>query len=359
MIIVGIDENGYGPILGPLIITASAFKVEKRGNLWQILNISKNPDNYPERVVVTDSKKLFSRNSLRCRRAGEKTVAIFFSLLFKKLPKEPDSFFSKILLNFSLFPKLCLESKTRYKPCWGKISLPLWLKDIVVRGFSLAKIEKGIIKESEELKKKLKEKKIKFLGLKTICVCPFQFNKLAKEKNKSYLNYLQFEKLIFYFLQKKEKKFFIFADKIGGRKDYFFYLKSGLLKDWDCRILEESGEVSSYELNLKNKRANISFLQNGEEKEFPVALSSLFGKYTREIFIKRINRFFQNYNPELKSVSGYRDPLTKEFIKRTENLREELKINENCFLREEHNFTPIFAIKPGLTGKARKLKIIQ
>ncbi len=276
MIIVGIDENGYGPILGPLIITASAFKVEKREDLWRILDISRNPDDYPQKLIVADSKKLFSRNSLRRRQFGEKTVSIFFSLLFEKLPADSDEFLSKVLLNFSLFPKLCLESKSRYQLCWGKISLPLWLK------------KKDIIKELEGLKKKLKREKVKFVSLKSICICPFQFNKLVKEKNKSYVNYLQFEKLIFYFLQKKEKRFFVFADKIGGRKDYFLYLKSGLLKDWDCRILEERKEISSYELKFEKKVAIISFLQKGEEKEFPIALSSLFGKYIREIFIKRI-----------------------------------------------------------------------
>ena len=86
-------------------------------------------------------------------------------------------------------------------------------------------------------------------------------------------------------------------------------------------------------MNLKGKEVKISFLQNGEEKEFPVALSSLFGKYIREIFMKRINKFFQNYNPKLKPVSGYRDSLTKGFIEETEGLRKKLKVSKECFLR--------------------------
>ncbi len=333
MIIVGIDENGYGPVLGPLIITASAFKVKKRGNLWRVLNISKNPDDYPEKIIVADSKKLFSRSSLKRCQMGELVVSAFFYLLFKTLPENPDKFLSKIILNFSLFPQLCKKSKSKYRPCWEEILLPLWLKEVVVQGFSLAKIEERIKREAEELRKRLREEEIKFLGLKSICICPFQFNRLVKGKSKSYLNYLQFEKLISYFLRKKEKEFLIFADRIGGQRRYMSLLKSGLLKNWRCRTLEENNEVSSYELNFKEKKLRISFLQNGEEKEFLIALSSLCGKYIREIFMARINNFFQNYNPGLKAVSGYRDPLTKDFIKKTISLRKRLKINEECFLR--------------------------
>ncbi len=323
MIIIGIDENGYGPILGPLIITATAFKVKKREDLWHILNISKNPDDYPEKLIVTDSKKLFSRSSFRRCQMGELAVSAFFYLLFKTLPKNPDRFLSKVLLNFSLFPQLCEKSKSKYRPCWEEISLPLWLKQ-----------KKGIAEEAGKLKERLKKERIEFLGLKALFLCPFQFNKLTNDESKSYINYLQFEKLISYFLRKKEKEFLIFADRIGGQRRYLPFLKEGSLKNWRCQTLEESIEVSSYKLNLKEKIAVIFFLQNGEEKEFPVALSSLFGKYIREISIERINRFFQRYGDQrLKSVSGYRDPLTKDFIKRTISLRKRLKINKECFLR--------------------------
>ena len=338
MYLLGIDENGYGPLLGPLIVTATAYKVHPHTknfgvgvNLWHILNISKNPDDYPEKLIVTDSKKLFSRNSLKRRQAGERTVLAFFYLLFKTLPENPDRFLSKVLLNFSPPHQ---NNWCGGRPCWEEISLPLWLKEIVVRrSYSLAKIEERIKKEAGKLRKRLRKGEIKFLGLKSICICPFQFNKSTADKSKSYLNYLQFEKLISHFLRKKEGEFLIFADRIGGQREYLPHLKSGLLKHWDCRILEESRAVSSYELSLKEKIAVISFLQNGEERQFPVALSSLFGKYIREISIERINRFFQNYNPELKSVSGYRDSRTKDFIKKTVGLRKRLKIRQECFLR--------------------------
>jgi hypothetical protein len=39
-ILAGIDEAGFGPILGPLVVSASVFKVPKNlvwGDLWEIL----------------------------------------------------------------------------------------------------------------------------------------------------------------------------------------------------------------------------------------------------------------------------------------------------------------------------------
>ena len=52
MLIIGIDENGLGPLLGPLVVTAVAFEAEEydRDAFWRIGR---------EYMLADDSKKIF------------------------------------------------------------------------------------------------------------------------------------------------------------------------------------------------------------------------------------------------------------------------------------------------------------
>jgi ribonuclease HII len=45
-VLVGIDEAGFGPILGPLVVSSSTFSLPRRlikADLWQILRVANSP----------------------------------------------------------------------------------------------------------------------------------------------------------------------------------------------------------------------------------------------------------------------------------------------------------------------------
>ena len=80
VIVAGIDEAGYGPLLGPLVVSATAFEVprdEAEACLWRAINIAQKQDaKMPElRAVTTLSRLLMKRGE------GERARELLDSLL--------------------------------------------------------------------------------------------------------------------------------------------------------------------------------------------------------------------------------------------------------------------------------------
>jgi hypothetical protein len=65
-ILAGIDEAGFGPLLGPLVVSSAAFSVEPAllaADLWETLvkSVSRSRKHLGGRLLIADSKKAFNR----------------------------------------------------------------------------------------------------------------------------------------------------------------------------------------------------------------------------------------------------------------------------------------------------------
>jgi hypothetical protein len=68
IVYAGVDEAGYGPVLGPLVVARSVFRVErpksdgKPDSLWSAMRsaVCRKPSDRRRRIAVGDSKALYS-----------------------------------------------------------------------------------------------------------------------------------------------------------------------------------------------------------------------------------------------------------------------------------------------------------
>ncbi|MFQ5574184.1 MAG: hypothetical protein ACE5E0_00990 [Terriglobia bacterium] len=323
--IVGIDENGFGPVLGPLVATATWFDFRsdyEPSLLWDSLSgvVSRSRADYPDRLPVSDSKKVFSAGQRGLQMLEEISTA--FGAVVWPGRSSPDR--DRLLSELTLYPKFCYES-TRHtfcSPAGGSGQ---------TAATGLARFER-----TDQLKHRLETGPALLKGLKTAVMCPGEFNRLsARHGSKFYVNWVQFERLIEWVLRTTDAVDLHFVcGKIGSQRQYGEYLRRGSLGRFAVTAEENTAACSTYRLESDERSLTVSFVRDADSDHFPVALASLVGKYVREVHTSHQNSFFRGFRRDLTDASGYREKLTYAFIKDTAPTRAELGIPDRCFLRD-------------------------
>ena len=299
-IIAGIDEAGYGPILGPLVITATAFKVPDdmlRADMWKVLEkgVGKQKRTLAGRLLVTDSKKAYNRKQgpLHLRRTTLAAMACCNGQAKQPIPSETQQ-----LLGY-----LCPETRDRLGDYPWYSGLP---------SHKLGHDEADIRIAAGVLSRALAGADMEMAFLKSNCLDVGYYNHLVETvKNKARVSFTAVCGLINdMFEQFRGQTLQIIVDRQGGRTAYRQPLQR-MFPQMDIAIIKEEPSISSYELTDGDRKMRLHFTIKADDNFLPVALASMASKYIREIMMEVLNDHFvdthskANPNTPLKRTAGY------------------------------------------------------
>ena len=288
-LLIGTDEAGYGPNLGPLVVAVSAWQTPKSvaperlyAHLSKIVTQEAGDDD--SRLAIADSKALYSPgNGLD---AIERGVLTCLALLGQQ-PTSTSSLWKALAAH-------CHAERTSL--AWHAAeeeTLPLDACSLQI-GKCLEHCSAGMKQASVELK-----------ALRAAAVFPGTFNsEVDRHENKAtVLSLVTLELLKSVVDEVPELPAKVTCDKHGGR-DRYVHLIQHVFGDEPVRVVRESKAESVYRLNYHGRKLELQFLAKGE-RMLAAALASMTAKYLREVSLRPFNRFWQSHVPGLRATAGY------------------------------------------------------
>ena len=315
-ILVGIDEAGLGPLLGPLVVSSSTFSLPYhllKSDLWEILrkSLSNKRKRLAGRLLVVDSKKAYSKS------LGIKHLERTVLASLKCIGEEP----ATLAELMGILCPSCLERLNDYPWYDGTGSRPL-TADGADRDIAASVLTEDLASND-----------MKLLDLQSYCLDVAYYNQMiATMKNKANVLFSTTSCLV----QRAYDNFsdddlHIIIDRQGGRIHYRKNLQR-LFDHLKLRILHESPTTSSYELQANRRRMRVHFVVGADGRFLPVSLASMVSKYLRELQISNINRYFTGFNGDLKPTAGYwKDGLR--FIEEIRTNLPHIKFNSTQLIR--------------------------
>ena len=292
-LLIGMDEAGYGPNFGPLVVTVTVWEVPgspREFDLWAAMAeiAQQTPTKETLKLQVADSKQVYS--------PGKGVAALEKSVMsaLRMLGRTPMTLAE---LSEELEPQV---SNLKSQIPNLKSDLPPWLAD-----FDLAlptEIEASLIGDlATKWLDCCRRANVTLRAIRSEIVQPQRFNALVRAcDNKALaLSRLSLNLLRSVWNPDDEQPTLVICDKHGGRNRYDDLLAE-VLDDRMVFAVGESRERSVYRVGSTELR-----FQMKAEANFPVALASLVCKYVRELSMQVFNQFWAEQAPGLKPTAGY------------------------------------------------------
>ncbi|MFO0874401.1 MAG: hypothetical protein U0575_10560 [Phycisphaerales bacterium] len=322
LVYCGIDEAGYGPMLGPLCVAATAFEVMDHDpasgapDLWSRLSqaVCRRPGDRRRRVAVDDSKKLKGANDAAAHplRHLERGVLAFLASR-GELPRIDAAMFAAL--------DVAMPSTASAPWCDGATLLPLVHEpeQLEIAAAQLRRAAEG------------GGARCVHMACEAIDVGAYN-ERLAIARNKASVNFdavvRHVDRLWRRFPEAHPR---VVIDRQGGRIGYREPLAL-CFPDATVAIVAETERISRYRLERGGAAITLSFEAESEAAHLPAALASMVAKYVRELWMIRFNRWFAARRPGVRPTAGYVQD-GRRWLGEMEGLISELAIPRDALVR--------------------------
>ncbi len=294
-IVIGVDEAGYGPNIGPMLVAATAWRVPNsldEPGFIELLSEHFHTGAWSENcqhVPLGDSKQLYSPSTgLRSLEAG------LLAMLSHIAPNLLDNSFGGLLSHLDCFGPWCAHSGQAIPPWLASLpdEMPLHLERSEVERLSA------------RAKDCLAAHGIELLAVRAAVVLESEFNAAVSRlgsKGRLLSNitmHVVMQMLAGYEQQCVE----VFCDRQGGRKKYACVLLEAMPDEWFDTLAEQPLR-SSYR-RLRDPKLTFHFSVGGDSFA-PTALASMTAKYLRERLMAGVNGYWQSHIAGLEPTAGY------------------------------------------------------
>jgi hypothetical protein len=342
MILAGLDEAGYGPLLGPLVVGCCALRLEGEEAAAAALCACEDDGELRAPCVWKRLRKLLSKNRLRSGRklhVNDSKIVYNPNLGLKELER------SVLTLANCAAPRAGsagtagpihhLEALLERVAPHVLADLPgyAWYAPPPDEPFPIENDPASVGIFANALRQEMDKSATHCVHLAARVVLERQLNALlAGTRNKSNALFsvaaIHLDQLIRRF---GEQGLIVFCDRQGARDHYGRALLE-MFPDWSLEILREIDGVSDYRLRRGPHVVRLVFCEKAETQCLPVAVASMLSKYLREALMRRFNAYWQAQLPQLEPTAGYYSDGTR-FLRDIQGKREELGIADDLLVR--------------------------
>lgn len=300
------DENGVGPRLGPMIVTA----VLARATPDAAEQLGRRPRGKAGQRL-DDSKKLVAFGDTGLGEAWARAVAARMG----HDAKSPAELLAGLTLD---------DEKTLRAPCPRDHEPHCWATDGEAFGAEDELV--GAVRGDLD---RLAERGVTIVGANVAIVCTRRLNEgAARGLSRFDLDLHAMERLALKARADVGADVHATCGKVGGFDAYAEHF--GPLAGWLHTVMCEGRARSEYRLPGLGV---LAFVRDADARHQLVAMASLIGKWVRDLLMARIIRYYRAHDESLPLASGYHDPVTTRFVEQSVTARAAAGIEDLCFER--------------------------
>jgi ribonuclease HII len=289
--IIGIDEAGYGPNLGPFVMTSVACRVPDTcsdANLWSLLHpaVRRSEDADEGQLLIDDSKRVYTVHGLAGLERG-----VLATLTADLRPRPPGTLAALIAWS-------CPDDG-------AELRREIWYRGVQPLPIHLVSID--LDPWAVRFQDACMAANVEGWHVRSVVICPGRFNALLDEGGTK--GHVLAHALAYLLRWQRSNlsggdELAFFIDKHGGRNTYAAMIHHALSDGIVCAE-QESMACSSYRIDGLERGVRLTFQPRADCEHFCVALASMASKYLREVLMLEFNRFWQEHVPDLKPTAGY------------------------------------------------------